>query len=437
MKYTQPKGTFDILPKELKEENNWKLISKWQFIEKTIKETCQDYGFFEIRTPMFESTEVFTRSVGDASDIVSKEMYTFEDKGGRSMSLRPEGTASVARAFVENHLSQFGNQHNLFYIGPFFRYDRPQAGRYRQFHQFGVEALGRADPYQDAEMIDFLCETYQRLGLKDLNILINSVGDEKSRTAYQRAFLEFLTPYFNDLSKESQERFSKNPLRILDTKDPKEKEILNNAPSLLNYLSDECKKHFEIVCESLTKIGLSYIIDPKLVRGLDYYNKTVFEITSNALGAQNTIGAGGRYDGLIKALGGPDIPSIGFATGIERVLHTMEAQKCPFPKPAAPFIFLIGIGEKTHSQIFTLLCQLRHHKIPCEATIKHTKMQKALADASSSLASYCLILGEDEFEKRVFQLKNLITRESSEISFDSIASSIESLFKNSNMQKKH
>ena len=418
MKYSQPKGTFDILPKQLKMEDSWKLSHKWQYVEKVIRKTCAEYGYGEIRTPSFESTDLFIRSVGDSSDIVSKEMYTFEDKGGRSMSLRPEGTAPVIRAFVENHLAQLGAEHKFFYIGPYFRYDRPQAGRFRQFHQFGVEAIGRSDPMQDVEIIDLLLEVYRRLGLKNLHLLVNSVGDATTRANYQAALLDFLKPHFSSLSKESQERFHKNPLRILDTKDLKEIQLLQSAPSILDFLTDHAKDHFEKVKNTLKILNIDFTIEPRLVRGLDYYNHTVFEVTSNVLGAQNTIGAGGRYDGLMKALDGPDLPSIGFGTGIERILCTMEGQNAPFPEEVKPFVYLIPLGDSATELLFPLLCQLRHEGIYALMYTKNPKMQKALQEAANSGAQYCLIVGEEELKNNQIQLKNMTTRQSETISKD-------------------
>jgi histidyl-tRNA synthetase len=420
MKYSQPKGTFDVLPKQIKVEDQWKLTRKWHFLETTVKDLCRDYGFQEIRTPIFEMTDLFIRSAGDTSDIVSKEMYTFKDKGQRSLTLRPEGTAPVVRAFLENHLIQFGQNHKLFYIGPFFRYDRPQAGRYRQLHQFGIEVIGRGDPFLDAELIDMLCELYRRLGLTHLEVLINSVGDEETRRNYQKAFLEFLEPYFADLSEESKQRLSKNPLRILDTKDIREKEILKNAPSITNYLSPLARSHFEQVCSCLAHLGINFKIDPKLVRGLDYYNNTVFEITSNALGAQNTIGAGGRYDGLIKKLGGPDLPSFGFGTGLERILLTMENQGCKFPEPTSCFFFIIGLGDKANLIAFDVACKLRHKGISCELYVKSAKIQKALEEAIESGCENALIIGENEIASGHCQLKNLKNRKIKELSMQNL-----------------
>lgn len=427
MKYSAPKGTFDITPQSLKEEDFWKTANPWQYIEQITKNCAQDYGFREIRTPIFEKTELFIRSVGDTSDIISKEMYTFNDKAKRSMSLRPEGTAPIIRAFIENHLQQQGQVHKLYYFGPFFRYDRPQAGRFRQFHQFGVEAIGRNDPFQDVEVIDLCMQIYHRLGLKNLNVLINSVGDAASREAYKKSLLNYLKPHYDELSEDSKTRFSKNPLRILDSKDPKDQELLKDCPSLYNFLSEESKKHFDTVCENLSKLNLNFKITPNLVRGLDYYNETVFEVTSTVLGAQNSIGAGGRYNGLMKDLGGPDLPSIGFATGIERIIQTMLGQQCSFGEDTTPYVYIIPLGEESFSEAFSLLCQLRRMKIPAEISYKVKKMQKALQEASLSKARYSLIIGDEELRTGQVQVKNMSSRESENVSLSNVLNYIQKL----------
>ena len=427
MKYSAPKGTFDITPKALKSEDLWKTIKPWQYIEQVIKSCAEDYGFREIRTPIFEKTELFTRSVGDTSDIISKEMYTFEDKAKRSMSLRPEGTAPITRAFIENHLQQHGSHHKLYYFGPYFRYDRPQAGRFRQFHQFGVEAIGREDPLQDVEIIDLCMQIYQRLGIKNLEVLVNSVGDAKSRESYKKALLEYLQPHFEKLSNDSKDRFHKNPLRILDSKDSGDQELLKDSPSIQEFLSESSKKHFDTVYNKLSQLNLPLKIEPSLVRGLDYYNQTVFEVTSNVLGAQSSIGAGGRYDGLIKQLGGQDLPAIGFATGLERILQTMIGQECSFGNETSPFIYIIPLGEEGLDKAFSLLCQLRHLKISSEMSVKTKKMQKALQEASLSNAKYSLILGEEELKKGQAQLKNMATREAENVPLDNILSYVQEL----------
>jgi histidyl-tRNA synthetase len=322
---------FDILPQEPQPEDGWRHSDHWQYIESVMRKCAADYGFKEIRTPIFERTELFVRGVGEGSDIVSKEMYTFLDKAERSMTLRPEGTASVIRAFVEKNLAQQPGLHKFFYIGPMFRYERPQAGRYRQHHQFGAEAIGIGKPEQDVEMIDMLYEIYHRLGLKNLSVMINSVGDEASRAPFRKALGDYLFPFLEDLSEDSKVRFSKNILRILDSKDARDQEILKNAPILEDYLSEASKEHFATVKALLFQMKIPYVVNPKLVRGLDYYNKTVFEVVSHELGAHNTIGGGGRYDGLTALFGGPDLPACGFATGLERLLQTMVGQKVSFP----------------------------------------------------------------------------------------------------------
>ncbi|PCI95316.1 histidine--tRNA ligase [Candidatus Aerophobetes bacterium] len=436
MKYTQPKGTFDIVPKPLKEEDAWKASSKWQYVEEVITKAASDYGFSEIRTPIFEKTDLFVRSVGGSSDIVSKEMYTFEDKAGRSMSLRPEGTAPVVRAFIENHMQQLGSHHKLWYLGPYFRYDRPQAGRFRQFHQFGVEAIGRSDPYQDVEIIDFVCEIYKRLGIQNLNVLINSVGDKESRANYKNALIQFLTPHYDSLSEDSKQRFEKNPLRILDTKDETEIELLKEAPLLCDYLTPKCKKHFDEVLEILKELDISFTLAPQLVRGLDYYNMTVFEVTSSVLGAQNSIGAGGRYDGLMKDIGGQDLPSIGYATGIERILSTMQGQGCKFGEEKAPFIFFVPLGESAKKVTFKALSKLRHKQVPSEMYVKSQKMQKALQEASEQRASYAVIIGEQELEKGIFQIKNMETRDSEEVPLSSIITHLYTLWESASTENR-
>lgn len=419
MKYAQPKGTFDIIPDESKPENQWKESHKWDYLESVIRQLVRDYGYKEIRTPIFEKTDLFVRGVGETSDIVSKEMYSFLDKADRSMSLRPEGTAAVIRAFVQNQMQQLGNLHKFFYIGPFFRYDRPQAGRYRQFHQFGIEAIGNGEPEQDFEVIELLFELYRRLGLTNLKVLINTLGDLPCRAKYKEALLAFLQPHFSTLSPESQARFTKNPLRILDSKDQKERALLEYAPSILDFLTPKSKDHFDEVCTLLSEQNIPFEVDSKLVRGLDYYNHTVFEITSNVLGAQNTIGAGGRYDGLLPAIGGPDLPCIGFSTGIERILQTMEGQNIPFPSKKGPYVTFITLGEASQKIAFKFLYELRHRKIPSDL-IAGKKIQKALQSAGQNASSLVVIIGDEELAKNLVQVKNMDTRNLKEIAIDTL-----------------
>lgn len=426
MKFQLPKGTFDILP--YGSDEAWRLSDLWQFVETVIRSTAAEYGYREIRTPIYEKTELFQRGVGETSDIVMKEMFTFEDRSGRSMSLRPEGTASVARAFVENHLAQLGAVHKFFYLGPMFRYERPQSGRYRQHHQFGVEAYGIAEPEQDAETIDLLVQIYQRLGLKNLKVHINTVGDIPSRQNYREALIQYLKPHFGDLSADSQARFEKNPLRILDSKDPKDKEIVASAPSILNHLTPEAKEHFQTLCHRLDQIQIPYFIDDKIVRGLDYYNKTVFEVLTQDLGAQNTIGAGGRYDGLVGQFGGPDIPGVGFATGLERVLQTMIAQNAPYAKSPRPLIYFIPLGDAAREKAFSLVAACRHNRLPADLELAAKKVPAAIQNALRIEAKFCCILGSDELESHKVQLKELATRAQRELSLDTIIPSLKELY---------
>jgi histidyl-tRNA synthetase len=412
MQYTIPKGVFDVLPVEPRAEDGWRASDHWQFVEGVMRKVAHGYGFAEIRTPIFEKTELFQRSVGETSDIVSKEMYTFEDRGGRSLSLRPEGTASVARAFVENKLHVLGNVHKFFYIGPMFRYERQQAGRFRQHHQFGAEAFGIGTPEQDVEMIDMLCELYRRLGLKELSVCLNSVGDVDSRAAYCAALQDHLRPHFESLSPESQARFQKNVLRILDSKDLNDQKLLEGAPSIQKALSDADRDHFAKVCALLKRGGIPFRIEEKLVRGLDYYNRTVFEVVSGALGAHNTIGAGGRYDGMLGQFGGTSLPAVGFATGIERVLQTMVAQGAPFPPPAHPTVFVIPIGEAALDTCFELTTRLRHAHIAADIDLSGKKVQNGLQRADKLNATFALIIGDEELKNGTAQLKQMHTRES-------------------------
>jgi histidyl-tRNA synthetase len=311
-----------------------------------------------------------------------------------------------------------------------FRYERPQAGRYRQYHQFGAEALGNGSPEQDVELIDMMCEIYRRLGLKNLNICINSVGDAQTRMDYKKALLDYLTPFFAELSSDSQERFSKNILRILDSKDPKDKKILTGAPIILDYLQPESKAHFEKVLQLLDGLNISYKVDHSLVRGLDYYNKTVFEITSGELGAQNAIGGGGRYDGLTSTLGGPDLPAVGFATGLERLLQTMLKQNAPFPPSPHPFLFLIPLGDQGLRYCFELLCRLRHSGVPTELDLSAKKVQHGLSLANALSADYAVIIGDDELTSNRIALKKMATRESEEISLEMLFAHIKKLLDN-------
>jgi histidyl-tRNA synthetase len=407
MKMSIPPGVFDILPNDKHEP--WRNSHLWNHVENIIRETARQFGYQEIRTPIFERTELFLRGVGETTDIVSKEMYTFLDKGNRSMTLRPEGTAPVIRAFIENQLQNQVSIHKLFYIGPMFRYERSQAGRYRQHHQFGAEAIGSREPEQDVELIDMLYTLYARLGLKNLTVSINSIGDKESRSSFRTALKEYLQQHLEKLSPESKNRFDTNPLRILDSKDPQDQEIIQGAPSILDFLTPECKEHFEVVKALLDCIKIPYTINNKLVRGLDYYNKTVFEIIAGELGAQNSIGGGGRYDGLVNTLGGPDLPAIGFGTGIERIIQTMIKQEVSIPKPNYPTLFLIPLGIEAKAACFSILHNLRINGIPAQMDFSGKKLNKVMQYANEINARFIAVIGDEEIKNQEVELKEMST----------------------------
>jgi histidyl-tRNA synthetase len=407
MKFTIPPGVFDITPNNTQE--TWKSSYLWSHVEQIIRETARSYGFMEIRTPLFERTELFQRSVGEGSDIVSKEMYTFDDKGGRSLSLKPEGTAPVIRAFIENSLYASAQVQKLFYISPMFRYERAQAGRYRQHHQFGTEVIGHASAEQDAELIDLLYTVYRRLGLKDLTLSINSIGNEATRFAFKKALKEYLAPHVDLLSPDSQVRLESNPLRILDSKDPRDQEIVAGAPSILDFLDEESRQHFDDLQHHLTSLNIPFKINHKLVRGLDYYNKAVFEIVAGELGAQNSIGGGGRYDGLIHTMGGPDLPAVGFGTGIERIIQTMINQNVPLPSIEHPVLFIAALGEDAKDVSFKLLHQLRQKNIPAQMDFSNRKLGKILQYADQIQATYTTVIGEHEIAAQEVELKEMKT----------------------------
>jgi histidyl-tRNA synthetase len=429
MKYPIPPGVFDIIP--IDNQESWKSSYLWSYVEQMIREIARDYGYQEIRTPLFERTELFQRSVGDTTDIVSKEMYTFEDKGGRSLSLRPEGTAPIMRAFIEHHLHQTPSVQKLFYIASMFRYERAQAGRYRQHHQFGAEAIGNATPEQDVELIDLLYTLYQRLGLQNLTLFINSIGDPTSRQAFRQALKAYLTPHISLLSPDSQTRLEVNPLRILDSKDPRDRDIVAHAPSILDFLSEEARAHFEELKRLLNLLHIPYQVNPLLVRGLDYYNKTVFEVVAGELGAQNSIGGGGRYDGLLADLGGPDLASIGFGTGIERILQTMINQNVSLPRPDHPILFLVGLGEKAKDTCFELLHALRGQGIPSQMEFSSKKVGKSLQYASQIGATYVVVIGDHELETQEVEIKEMATGHKLKIPISSIVATLSSSLKRS------
>ncbi len=416
--YKIPPGVFDVIPEDEKEP--WKSSYLRTFVEEEIRILAKEFGYEEIRTPLFERAELFERGVGEGSDIVSKEMYTFKDKGDRLLSLRPEGTAPVIRAFIENNMAAQGNIHKLFYIGPMFRYERSQAGRYRQHHQFGVEAIGNGDPEQDVEVISMIFTLFKRLHLSELSVCLNTIGDKESRDAFRIALKEYLEQYKSDLSEDSLKRLESNPLRILDSKDPGDKKIVESAPSILNYLNEKSLKHFERVKELLSLLQIPFVISDKLVRGLDYYNHTVFEVVSGQLGAHNSLVGGGRYDGLIKTLGGPDLPAMGFGAGIERILQTMLKQTVPLPERNRPLLFFIPLDDKAKEKCFALTYTLRCAGIPVQMDFGGRKLNKTMQYADKIRASYVAIVGSDELEKGKVELKNMQTGHKSTVPFESL-----------------
>jgi histidyl-tRNA synthetase len=409
-----PRGTQDILPGQ---------VEKWQYIEQKARALCNNYQYKEIRTPIFEQTELFLRGVGDTTDIVQKEMYTFEDRGGRSLTLRPEGTAAVVRSYIENKMYGDPNQPiKLFYMGPMFRYERPQAGRYRQFVQFGVEALGSQDPAIDAEVISLAMKLYESLGLKNIQLVINSLGDKESRLAHREALINHFQPRIGEFCSDCQKRLEKNPLRILDCKKDRDHELMATAPSILDYLNEESKRYFDKVQEYLTLLNIPFTVDSTLVRGLDYYNHTAFEIMSNAegFGAITTLCGGGRYNGLVEEIGGPETPGIGFALSIERLLAALEVEGIELPVEETIDCYIVTLGDKAKDYAVKLLSDLRAEGISAEKDYMDRKMKAQFKAADRMKAQFVAILGEDELEKEVINVKQMATGEQEEVSLSQL-----------------
>jgi histidyl-tRNA synthetase len=397
---TRPRGTNDILPGE---------VEKWHFLERQIRGICREYGYSEVRTPIFEHTELFLRGVGDTTDIVEKEMYTFIDRGKRSITLRPENTASVVRAYLEENLYAGPQPVKLYYCGPMFRYDRPQAGRFRQFHQFGVEVFGSHDPAVDAEVMAMAMDFYGRLGLRNLKLLINSVGCPECRPGLRQELQDYFRPKLENLCHNCRERFNKNPLRILDCKENKCAEAGEGAPVILDCLCQDCREHFEEVKRHLDLLDISYIVDRRLVRGLDYYTHTAFEITAEDIGAQSSIGGGGRYNGLVEICGGPPVPGIGFALGIERILLAMERQGIKLPGFARPDVFVVTAGAPAADAAFRMLFQLRYGGIPADKDYLGRSLKAQMKYAGKTGVRYAVIIGEEEMKKGVVVVRDMRT----------------------------
>lgn len=394
------RGTRDILPDE---------VVYWQRVETVARQILTRAAYRELRTPIFEQTDLFERGIGEATDIVGKEMYTFSDRGDRSITLRPEGTAGAVRALIEHKLYAQGGVQRLWYLGPMFRYERPQAGRQRQFHQLGVEVLGSADPRADAEVIAIAVDLLQTLGLKDWSLDLNSVGTLADRHRYRAALIDYLTPYQAELDADSRDRLQRNPLRILDSKDPRTQEIAQAAPSILDSLEPDSQAHFEQVQHQLENLGISYQLNPCLVRGLDYYTHTAFEIQTPDLGAQATVCGGGRYDRLVAELGGPDTPAIGWAIGLERLILLLQQSSLSLAPELD--IYLASQGEMAQSQALCLSQHLRQVGFSVELDLSGSAFGKQLKRANRSQAPICLILGETEAQNQTVQLKWLASGE--------------------------
>lgn len=421
MSISIPRGTQDILPGE---------VEKWQLIEKKARELCEKYQYQEIRTPIFEHTDLFLRGVGDTTDIVQKEMYTFEDRGGRSITLRPEGTASTVRAFVEKKMFGYANQPvKLYYMGPMFRYERPQAGRFRQFVQFGIEALGSNDPAIDAEVISLAMNLYKEMGLKKLKLIINSLGDKESRTAHREALVNHFQPRIGEFCRDCQNRLEKNPLRILDCKQDRDHELMKSAPSIMDYLNEHSKAYFEKLQQYLTQLDIPFEVDPNLVRGLDYYNHTAFEIMSNAegFGAITTLCGGGRYNGLAEEIGGPETPGIGFALSIERFIAALKAEGVDLEINEGIDCYLASLGDEAKDYTVGLLQQLRLAGFSAERDYLDRKIKAQFKAADRLKAKYVAVLGDEELKNNKINVKNMATGEQVEVELGSFVQFFEGL----------
>ena len=403
------KGTADVLPSD---------SYKWQFVERKFLDTAQKYGFGEIRVPTFEDKRLFIRSVGDTTDVVQKEMYTFTDQGGRELALRPEGTAGVNRAVIENGLINGALPVKLSYAISCFRAEKPQAGRMREFHQLGMELFGASSPSADAEVIAFVDEFFRLLGIRNISLEINSIGCKECRKNYHAALKSYFEARKDRLCDTCLERLDKNPLRILDCKNPDCKEVAKDAPVVLDYLCDDCRAHFEGLKKRLDALGVSYTVNPRIVRGLDYYVRTVFEFVSSDLGAQSTVCGGGRYDGLIKSLGGPDQPGIGYAMGVERLLMVMKAQGIEIPAPAPCDLYIGSIGEEASVEALRLCGILRGEGFSAECDIVGRSVKAQMKYADKIGARFSMVLGDNELAEKKATVKNMATGENAEVMLD-------------------
>jgi histidyl-tRNA synthetase len=408
MSYSAPRGTQDILPED---------APRWQALERAFRAVCARYGYGEIRTPVFEETDLFVRSVGAETDIVSKEMYTFTDRGGRSMTLRPEGTAPVVRAYLEHKLHGRPGVQKFYYVAPIFRYDRPQAGRYRQHHQVGIEALGAPGPDLDAEIIALATDLLTALDLQGGRLNINSIGCPDCRPAYREALRRALEPCLSELCALCQHRYQHNPLRILDDKNEQCRELTRDAPSILDYLCEPCREHFAGLRALLDELQIAYAVNPRVVRGLDYYVRTTFEIVHEGLGAQNALLGGGRYDGLAEELGGPPTPGIGFGSGIERLLLALQSQGWCAPAPAPP-VYVATMGDAARRAGFLLLARLRRAGVAADMDYLARSLNAQMKEADRRCSPTAIVIGEDEIARGVVTLRDMTSREQREVTAD-------------------
>lgn len=413
----KPKGTLDILPAD---------IGLWQYIEKTVREITKTHGFSEIRMPTFEATELFCRGVGDTTDVVGKEMYTFIDKDGSSLSLRPEGTAGVARSVIENGLYAGAMPLKLFYLSNFFRREKPQAGRSREFWQFGTELYGSSLPEADAQVILLAHGLFKKLGLTKVTLRINSIGCPECRPSYRKALLDYFSQYESQLCDTCRERLQKNPLRVLDCKSPICSGIAKDAPKTLEHLCDGCESHFEKLKSLLDECGIEYVVDPSIVRGLDYYTGTVFEFTVDSIGAQSTVCGGGRYDGLLQSIGGPEMPAVGFGMGITRLIQAMKDEDLVPELDSGCDIYIAPLGENAAKKAFVLAQKLRENGVSAETDICSRSLKAQMKYADKAGAKFVLVIGDNEIEEGVSELRNMKSGErvKVELSIEAIINSV-------------
>lgn len=422
MKLQKPKGTQDILPAD---------SAKWQYVENVARETFKKYNYGEIRTPMFEHYEVISRSVGDTTDIVTKEMYDFHDKGDRHITLRPEGTAPVVRSYVENKLfaPEVQKPVKVYYIGSMFRYERPQAGRLREFHQLGVECFGSKNPATDVETIAMAYQLFNTLGIKDVTLHLNSLGNTESRLAYRQALIDYLTPMRDTLSKDSQRRLDENPLRVLDSKEKEDKVAVENAPSILDYLDDESQAHFDEVRAMLDSLNIPYVIDTNMVRGLDYYNHTIFEFITTVDKSELTICAGGRYDSLVEYFGGPETAGFGFGLGLERLLLVLDKQGIELPVEENLDVYIAVLGSGANGKALELVQAIRYQGFKAERDYLGRKIKAQFKSADTFKAKTVITLGESEVESGQVNVKNNATREEVTVSFEELTNNFAAVLK--------